>query len=59
MSENETRCGHAACDCTVRSGEQYCSDFCREAASTDRAEGPFCECGHAACADNPAGGGAG
>jgi len=56
MPDNETRCGHAACQCTVSSGEQYCSDFCREAAGTDRVEGPFCECGHAACASNRAGG---
>jgi hypothetical protein len=56
MSESQNLCGHEGCQCTVSGGEQYCSEYCREATATERAETPFCECGHAACANNPAGG---
>lgn len=50
MNDREQRCAHPACHCQVRSGEPYCSEYCRKRVETplsdDAAE---CRCGHAAC----------
>jgi hypothetical protein len=63
MSDNGYRCGHAACQCTtLPEGSQYCSDYCRDAATrsppssgvTAMVDQP-CGCGHAVCESNPAG----
>lgn len=52
MSDNGYRCGHAACQCTVPGGGQYCSDHCREAAASGQSTGA-CGCGHEVCASDP------
>ncbi|WP_049623294.1 hypothetical protein [Frateuria defendens] len=50
MSDNDARCGHASCRCTVPSGSEYCSDYCREAAATTPEEQTaYCDCGHEPC----------
>ena len=41
-------CAHIPCTCTVKPGEKYCSDSCRDAGSDDVEIA--CECGHATCA---------
>ncbi|HEY3519449.1 MAG TPA: hypothetical protein VGK80_00220 [Rhodanobacteraceae bacterium] len=48
------RCRHEGCRCDVESGQQYCSDHCRNAdENPDRADmrvqGGACGCGHAEC----------
>ncbi|MBP1475260.1 hypothetical protein J7I44_13180 [Frateuria sp. MAH-13] len=56
MSDDGYRCGHAPCQCTTKpGGDQYCSDHCREAATSGRAEAGPCDCGHAVCQSNPEG----
>ena len=44
--ETITRCAHKDCTCHAPEGAEYCSDGCREAA-TSGASG--CRCGHASC----------
>ena len=56
MSDNGYRCGHAPCQCTTApDGGQYCSDYCREAATSGHSEAGPCGCGHAVCKSDPEG----
>lgn len=43
----QNTCAHIPCTCLVASGEEYCSDFCRDAGSEEVEIA--CECGHASC----------
>lgn len=57
MSDNGYRCGHASYQrTTAPGGDAYCSDHCREAAASGRAEAGPCGCGHEVCRGNPEGG---
>jgi hypothetical protein len=62
MATSESRpCAHADCKCTVVAGQDYCSDYCRQAAVQGRQQqaqsaaepqtqgGAQCDCGHPAC----------
>jgi len=42
------RCEHPACNCVVKGGEKYCSQYCHDARNTLELS---CNCGHAGCAD--------
>jgi len=48
------KCQHEGCGCEVEAGNQYCSEFCRQAAEqpdVDELEvhGGNCGCGHPEC----------
>ena len=48
MAENEAKtCAHEPCNCTVASGQKYCSDSCREAGSQEVEIA--CSCNHPTC----------
>lgn len=47
MPDKQKKCAHPACACTVGSGQQYCSQYCKDAGSTMEIS---CNCGHAGCA---------
>ena len=42
-------CNLSGCDCKTENGEEYCSDYCRQAAR-HAPERDYCQCGHASCA---------
>lgn len=42
--QNENQCAHTGCNCTVPSGEKYCSPHCETVT-----EELLCGCGHAGC----------
>jgi hypothetical protein len=48
-------CRHASCSCATRTGEEFCSESCRQA-SGDAAEHARCDCGHDGCARGAAAG---
>ncbi|HKU69381.1 MAG TPA: hypothetical protein VJQ51_00955 [Burkholderiales bacterium] len=56
-SRHENKCGHAACRCTVKPGEHFCSEYCAKASPAqisgtlpgERHSGDKCGCGHPAC----------
>lgn len=54
MSRYTIECGHAVCNCEVTApaagGEDYCSDYCRDAQLTEDQD--VCGCGHPPC-DEP------
>jgi len=43
------KCGHAACQCTVKPGQRYCSDYCDSTAKSSKTVSGKCGCGHASC----------
>jgi hypothetical protein len=47
MSQEEHKCAHEPCECTVAEGEKYCSDWCKDAGSEEVEIA--CECGHPPC----------
>lgn len=50
--DTKAQCKRAGCDCSVASGQEFCSDHCRSAAGKEAAgaEGrDSCTCGHAEC----------
>jgi hypothetical protein len=51
MGGQGVKCSHAACQCTVAEGEQFCSDHCRQMSASRRNAGTEagCNCGHPAC----------
>ncbi len=51
MAEQVQKCAHPACNCTVASGEKYCSTYCHDAGGKTEL---MCNCGHPNCADNMA-----
>jgi len=42
-------CSLSGCDCKTENGEDYCSDYCKQAAR-HAPERDYCQCGHANCA---------
>jgi hypothetical protein len=46
--ENNNKCAHAMCNCSVAGNEKYCSDHCRDAVDQDIVE-ISCDCGHIGC----------
>lgn len=42
------KCGHPACNCTVKDGHKYCSQYCHDARNTLELS---CNCGHPGCAE--------
>ena len=47
MAES-TKCQHERCNCTVAAGQEYCSEYCHDAADEDVVE-LECDCKHPAC----------
>jgi hypothetical protein len=47
MHEETSKCDHPACNCFVRKGTKYCSQYCEDAKETIELS---CNCGHAGCA---------
>jgi len=45
-TEKGPACGHPGCNCATEMGERYCSDRCKQVASTP---GLNCQCGHPEC----------
>ena len=46
--EDDDRCGHDGCSCSVSGDQDYCSDHCRNADDQDITE-ISCDCGHSGC----------
>jgi hypothetical protein len=51
MADDKPKCANEPCTCVPPTGQVYCSEYCRHAATS----GPpriekVCECGHADCA---------
>lgn len=42
-------CNLSGCDCKTKNGEEYCSEYCKQAAR-HAPERDYCQCGHAGCA---------
>jgi hypothetical protein len=42
-------CNLSGCDCKTENGDEYCSDYCRQAAR-HAPERDYCQCGHGSCA---------
>jgi hypothetical protein len=40
------KCAHPACQCTVSGGDDYCSQYCKDAKGTLELS---CNCGHPGC----------
>ena len=47
MDEQDRKCAHEPCQCTVAAHEKYCSDFCRDAGASETEIA--CDCHHEAC----------
>lgn len=52
--DSKLQCQHQGCNCSVPSGEEFCSEHCRSAEAKGIAhEGPDpCGCSHAECNTN-------
>jgi hypothetical protein len=48
QTDEQTKCAHPACLCTVTSDEEYCSQLCRDAGREEIEIS--CDCGHPGCA---------
>jgi len=46
--DDDNRCGHDGCSCSVSGDQEYCSDHCRNADDQDITE-ISCDCGHSGC----------
>ena len=47
-------CRHRGCLCSVETGADFCSDYCRKHEGEIAHGGHSCECGHASCSlDSP------
>ena len=49
MADENNKCGHEACVCTVGNDDEYCSPVCEAAGEEDITE-IACDCGHSNCA---------
>jgi hypothetical protein len=49
MASVHQYCSLSGCDCKTENGEEYCSDYCKQAAR-HAPERDYCQCGHANCA---------
>jgi hypothetical protein len=43
----ETKCAHPACRCITTEHEKYCSQYCKDAGSSELEIA--CDCGHPSC----------
>ena len=43
---NEKKCAHPSCTCTVSGGDKYCSEYCRDARDLMEIA---CNCEHPGC----------
>jgi len=48
MADDDNRCAHEGCGCSVGGDSEYCSDHCRDADDQDMIE-ISCDCGHDGC----------
>jgi len=44
---DQIKCGHLPCQCSVRSGEKYCGQACKDAGAKEVEIA--CQCDHAPC----------
>ena len=52
-----SKCGHAACDCLIKPGDHFCSDYCATSSPAEisgtlpgkRDTQGKCKCGHPDC----------
>ena len=59
MANAQGKCAHPGCQCTVQSGQDYCSTYCAQQAEqssrgqqqqqAQASSAARCNCGHAAC----------
>lgn len=49
MASVNQYCSLSGCDCKTPNGEEYCSEYCKQAAR-HAPERDYCQCGHANCA---------
>jgi metallothionein len=45
--EDQKKCAHPSCTCMAPKGENYCSQYCKDAGKTMELS---CNCGHPGCA---------
>jgi len=48
MADENNKCAHESCSCTVGNDEKYCSPVCEAAGKQDVTE-ISCDCGHPGC----------
>ncbi len=48
MENENNQCRHSACVCPVSDGQEFCSEYCREAVRQDITE-IGCSCEHQGC----------
>ena len=48
MANENNKCGHTGCLCTVKGEGEFCSEYCKEAARQDITE-ISCSCEHPGC----------
>jgi len=48
-TDKKSKCAHVPCACVAPAGEKYCSQFCKEAGSSETEIA--CDCGHPACSN--------
>ena len=46
--QKQDECAHVSCHCQVQGGEDYCSEYCRDAEGVAVVT---CRCGHEPCRD--------
>jgi hypothetical protein len=49
MASANLYCSLSGCDCKTQNGQEYCSEYCKQAAR-HAPERDYCQCGHAGCA---------
>ncbi len=49
MADENKKCAHSMCECTVAANEKYCSAYCHDAQDEKETE-IQCDCKHPACA---------
>jgi hypothetical protein len=53
MAEEKKKCAHKPCSCNVPTGQSFCSDYCKHAATSGPPrEETVCRCGHHSCGGN-------
>lgn len=56
MASANLYCSLSGCDCKTQNGQEYCSEYCKQAAR-HAPERDYCQCGHTGCASQiPLGG---
>ena len=47
MGKTQSKCTHLPCVCVLSAGEEYCTQFCKDAGSKETEIA--CDCHHPAC----------